>query len=150
MNEGGVQAMFWDLQGMELGDWHPREIPEALLRGDALQEQQTRTLPPWEQWYLSLLREGKLPGALAKKPNTAYTHSLLQNAHEQVPRLKFEGGEALREFLVRMGCSKYRAASANGWSFPPLAEARSIWDRAYGTQKWDNPKAEWGDKVEAL
>jgi hypothetical protein len=47
--------MMWDLQSLELNGWHPREIPERLLRGAALQEQQGHTLPPLEQWYLMLL-----------------------------------------------------------------------------------------------
>jgi energy-coupling factor transporter ATP-binding protein EcfA2 len=29
--EGGAEAMFYDLGRMDLDDWHPREIPEALL-----------------------------------------------------------------------------------------------------------------------
>ena len=74
--------MFYDLRAMDLGDWHPREIPEALLRNPALQEQQGHTLPPWEQWYVMLLHNGKLPGALTKRPNTAFTNSLLASARE--------------------------------------------------------------------
>ena len=50
IGNGGAEAMFYDLQRWELGDWHPREIPEELLRNPALQEQQGHTLPPWEQW----------------------------------------------------------------------------------------------------
>src|SRR6516165_5797313 len=40
INEGGAEAMFYDLQRMELGDWHPRDIPETLLRNPALLKQQ--------------------------------------------------------------------------------------------------------------
>jgi hypothetical protein len=64
IENGGAEAMMWDLQRMDLGDWHPREIPESLLKGSALQKQQTFTLPPIEQWYLSLLHDGRVPGAL--------------------------------------------------------------------------------------
>jgi hypothetical protein len=59
--EGGAEAMFHDLREMELGDWHPRDIPEALLCGAALQKQQGFNLPPLEQWYVSLLHDGVLP-----------------------------------------------------------------------------------------
>ena len=44
--EGGAEAMLYDLQRMDLGDWHPRDIPEALLSNPALQKQQGFTLPP--------------------------------------------------------------------------------------------------------
>jgi hypothetical protein len=120
----------YDLRAMPLGDWHPREIPETLLRNPAMQEQQGHTLPPWEQWYVMLLHNGKLPGASEKRPNTAFTSSLLSNARDRVPRLRWEGEVALRDFLVdkkRLGiaCDKHRTSHANGWSFPPLAECRA-------------------------
>ena len=110
MAGGGVEAMFYDLLEVELGDWHPREIPDALLKGEALAEQQTRTLPPWEQWYLSLLRDGRLPGAWVKKkkPHIAYTSSLISDAREQVPRLKWKSDVALTDFLKEKGCEKHR------------------------------------------
>jgi Family of unknown function (DUF5906) len=148
MAEGGAEAMFYDLRAMELGDWHPREIPKALLKGEALAEQQSRTLPPWEQWYLSLLREGRLPGAWVKKkkPHIAYTSCLISNAREQVPRLKWESDIALTNFLKEKGCEKHRDSIANGWKFLPLAEARSAFDQAYGAQAWDNPEGEWGGR----
>jgi Family of unknown function (DUF5906) len=152
MADGGIEAMFYDLKNVDLGDWHPRDIPKAMLRGGALAEQQIRTLPPWEQWYLSLLQDGKLPRgsdfyALSKKPNAAFTSDLLESAKERMPRLKFDASEiTLRDFLLRMGCNKYRTKSANGWSFPPLAIARNDWSKAYGEQAWENPNAEWGNK----
>jgi Family of unknown function (DUF5906) len=36
--EGGAEAMFYELRAMDLGDWHPREIPEALRNNSALQK----------------------------------------------------------------------------------------------------------------
>jgi hypothetical protein len=33
IKEGGAEAMMWDLQRMDLGDWHPREIPRELAQG---------------------------------------------------------------------------------------------------------------------
>jgi len=68
--EGGAAAMMWDLQRMPLDGWHPREIPESLLRSSALQRQQAHTLPPLEQWYLSLLQDGRIPKALINKQET--------------------------------------------------------------------------------
>jgi energy-coupling factor transporter ATP-binding protein EcfA2 len=152
MAEGGVEAMFYDLVNLDLGDWHPRDIPEALRKGKALAEQQTRTLPPWEQWYLLLLRDGKLPGAWVKKkrPSIAYTSCLIADARERVPRLKDQSDVALTDFLKEKGCEKHRASEANAWKFLPLAEARATFVQAYGLQEWDNPGGEWGDKVEEV
>ena len=80
---------------------------------------------------------------LASRPSLNFSRQLC------VPRYLTEIG--LRNFLLdeeRIGtiCTKYRSANTNGWSFPPLAEAREAWERCYGTVKWDNPDAkEWGD-----
>ena len=151
--DGGAEAMFYDLARMDLGDWHPREIPEALLRNPELQKQQSHTLAPLEQWYVMLLHNGVLSQTVKDKPNTAWTRSLVEDAKLKVPRLRGELSEVgLRNFLLdeeRIGtvCTKYRSANKNGWSFPPLAEAREAWERCYGTVKWDNPDAkEWGEK----
>jgi Family of unknown function (DUF5906) len=146
IEDGGAEAMFDDLQRMDLNGWHPRDIPEALLTNPALQKQQSHTLPPLEQWYLMLLHDGVLPGALANRSSTAYTRSLIDDARAKVPRLRDLSEVALRNFLmdeesIGTTCDKYRNASANGWTFPPLAEAREGWCRRYGPVKWDNPNA---------
>jgi hypothetical protein len=58
----------------------------------------------------------------------------------------------LRNFLIdakRIGvaCTKYRDGKGNGWTFPPLAEAREAWTQLYGPQCWDNADAkDWGDQ----
>jgi Family of unknown function (DUF5906) len=151
---GGAEAMFYDLAAMDLGDWHPREIPEALLTNPALQKQQSHTLPPLEQWYVMLLHDGRIPGAFKKGKSdvrsTAYTMSLIEDARKKVPRLHDLTEVALRNFLVnedQIGaiCTKHRGASGNGWTFPPLAEAREAWSRQYGPQQWDAPDMiDWG------
>jgi len=119
------------------------------LRNPALLKQQGFTLPPLEQWYVSLLHDGVLPGALANRPNTAFAKSLLDDAKERVPRLKWDLTEvALRNFLIEdMGaCSKFRASWGNGWSFAPLSELRDAWCRRYGDVKWDTEGKEWSKR----
>jgi energy-coupling factor transporter ATP-binding protein EcfA2 len=152
----GTAAMMWDLQRMDLGVWHPREIPESLLKGTALQEQQVHTLPPLEQWYLSLLQDGRVPKALINnnpkskkmsRPSTAYTKSLREDAIERFPRLRWElSDNALEEFMTDESwpkATKFRDAKNNGWTFEPLAESRAQWDQRYGPQRWSEG-VEWG------
>jgi hypothetical protein len=151
---GGAEAMMWDLQRMDLGDWHPREIPESLLKGSALQEQQTHTLPPLEQWYLSLLQDGRVPKALVaeptskkmSRPNTAYTKDLREDAMQRFPRLRWElSDNAIAEFMADKSwpkAQKHRDSKSNGWAFEPLADSRAQWDKRYGPQPW-NDVAEW-------
>jgi hypothetical protein len=147
---GGAEALLYELGRMDFGDWHPRHIPESLLRGSALQEQQSHNLPAWEQWYLMLLHNGALPEAPPKRRNSAFTNPLLQSAQKTVARLRWEATEvALRNFLLDQGrlgvvCTKYRTSAANGWSFPTLAECRAAWEKLYGPVKWDNDVDDWG------
>jgi len=148
----GPAAMFYELKEMDLGDWHPREIPEVLLTNPALQKQQSHNLPPLEQWYVMLLHNGKLPGALAARPNTAFTRSLIEDAREKIPRLRDLTEVGLRNFLmdeesIGTPCTKYRASIGNGWTFPPLSEAREAWCKRYGPVKWDAPHlVDWNKK----
>jgi len=150
IKNGGAEAMFYDLRKLDLEGWHPREIPKGLLTNPALQKQQSHNLPP----YLTLLHNGKLPGALKARPNTAYTRSLMDDAIERVPRLRWELSDVgLRNFLTdeaRIGviCIKYRTAFANGWAFPPLPEYREAWSRRYGPTKWDTDIVDWGEPVQ--
>jgi hypothetical protein len=149
IKEGGAAAMFWDLGQRDLGDWHPRDIPEELLQNTVLQRQQGLTLPPLEQWYVMLLHEGRLPKSFQTKPNTSLTASLMKHAWENVPRLRWDLSEAgLKNFLTdreSLGiiCTKRRFSTANGWSFPPLKECRHAWEERYGPTKWDNEVEEW-------
>jgi hypothetical protein len=154
IGEGGAAAMFWDLRAMELGDWHPRDIPERLLKNPALQKQQKLTLPPLEQWYLLLLHEGRMPGpALTKRPCYAPTRTLVDDARERIPALKWTLSDVeLGTFLTdmeRIGvvCTKHRTSAANGWDFPPLAECRAAWEKRYGPTDWERPVEEWGQKL---
>jgi len=152
---GGAEAMMWDLQQMPLEGWHPREIPESLLKGTALQEQQVHTLPPLEQWYLSLLQDGRIPGALVNdnpkskklsRPSTAYTKSLREDAMQRYPRLRFElSDNTIEEFMTNKSwpkATKFRDNRNNGWTFEPLTQSRAQWDRRYSPQKW-NDVPEW-------
>jgi hypothetical protein len=80
--------MFYDLQRMDLAGWHPREIPDAMLTNPAMQKQQSHTLPPLEQWYIMLLHNGVLPGAISGRPGSAYTKALIDDARSKIPRLR--------------------------------------------------------------
>jgi hypothetical protein len=152
--DDGAEAMMWDLQRLELDGWHPREIPESLLKGSALQKQQTHTLPPLEQWYLSLLQDARVPEALVgtatskkmSRPSTAYTKSLREDACNRFPRLKWElSDSAIAEFMTDESwpkAQKFRDNKSNGWTFEPLKESREEWDRRYGPQQW-NEAQEW-------
>jgi hypothetical protein len=143
-------AMMWDLEEMDLVGWHPRELPDSLLKSAALRKQQGLTLLPLEQWYLSLLQDGRIPGALINpdpfkskklsKPSTTYTKRLRDNATDRFPRLRYElSDNQLRDFLLDPDwpkAVKFRDSKNNGYTFEPLGESRAEFDKRYGPQ-WD-------------
>ena len=147
--DGGAEAMFHYMRNVDLDGWHPREIPEALLNNPELRKQQGLTLSPMEQWFLSVLHDGRLPSAINKRPNTTLTKHLMEQIKERVPRLKWDVSEvSVRNFLtdaeaIGVPCEKYRATYANGWSFAPLADLREAWVHNWGPVKWDNEMEEW-------
>jgi hypothetical protein len=148
IDNGGAEAMFYDLWKLDLEGWHPRDIPETLLTNPALQKQQSYNLPPWEQWYVGLLHNGRLPNAMEARPNTSFTRNLFADARAKVPRLYYSSEVELRNFLTDEGrigiaCEKYRASSGNGWSFPPLAECRVAWCKRFGPTKFDADVKDW-------
>jgi hypothetical protein len=107
-------------------------------------------MPELERWYAMLLHDAELPGAIVNRPNTALTQSLINHAHSRFKRLVWElTDKTLRNFLTnprKLGgvvCKKYRNSQYNGWSFPPLAEARAAWEKMWGKQNWENPVEEW-------
>src|SRR5262249_38070876 len=126
-----------------------------LLKGTALQEQRAHTLSSLEQWYLSLLQDGRIPKALVNnnpkskklsRPNTAYTKSLREDAIERFPRLRWELSDSIiANFMSDESwpkANKHRDAQSNGWTFEPLKESREEWGRRYGPQPWSDVQ-EW-------
>jgi hypothetical protein len=153
IHNGGAEAMFYELQRMDLEEWHPREVPDELLTNPALQKQQSYNLPPLEQWYLTLLHNGELPHAKPATPWVASTRALVENAKQRVPRLRDLSDVALCNFLTdeeAMGVKieKHRTSAANGWKFPLLCDCRDAWCKRYGPTKWDTNIRDWGDEEE--
>jgi hypothetical protein len=149
IDRGGAEAMMYDLQRRDLDNWHPREMPKAVLNSPEIQKQQRLNLSPLEQWYLSLLHSGEVPGALIKRKRTAYTNNLIDDARKRFPRLRELSHQELRNFLTDTEalnpiCTKYHGMSANGWSFGPLAECREGWVARYGPVDWDREMEDWG------
>ena len=137
MNNGGLAAMLYDLLRMDLSTFDVNAYPKTA----ALRQQQILSLSPFDQWWVGLLEEGRLPGqAIIGYPNRAYTYELLQHAKEKVPSLKYLSDILLGRILgKKMGCKAWKkTGGGRGWEFPTLSEARQEWEKKAG--KWD-----WGD-----
>jgi len=138
---GGPAAMLYDLQRMDLGDWHPRQVYKTA----ALRNQQEKSLGHLEEWLLALLDDGCLPHAETDKPWSSVPTNLLNDAKSKVPRLRDLSFNALADFLREWGCIKSGGVTRY-WRFPPLAEMRSAWDQRYTPHEWSRID-EWGGQV---
>jgi len=146
LNNGGIEAMMWDLMHGDIGGWHPRQIIETA----ALRKQQNLTMKPLEQWFDELLQEGTLAflpaRSIGKAPaNCAHWSSLIADVERRVPRLNGKIGDSeLRAFLTGQGGKRWRNECGRGWEFLSLGEHRERWARKYGSREWENPNLDWG------
>jgi hypothetical protein len=132
MDNGGLAAMLYDLLRYDLSNFDVLDFP----RTQALKEQKIQSLEPFDQWWLNLLENGRLPGALHSNPRRAYTSSLLWHAKETVPGLKFMSDILLGRMLSNQGCKGFKL-QGRGWEFPPLVEARQAWEMKAGKWNWN-------------
>jgi hypothetical protein len=138
----GPAAMLYDLQRMNLGDWHPRQV----YKTPAFRRQQEMSLGHLDEWLLTLLEEGRLPFPATGKPWAATPTNLSDDAKRKVPRLRDLSFNQLADFLRVWGCQK-AGGDKREWRFPPLAEMRSAWDQRYAPREW--PVCEgWGYDIE--
>jgi len=135
--EGGLAAMAHDLLRLDLGGWHPRQV----VKTKALLEQKRQSMDAKEEWFSAILEEGIIPGAGRGDtvPLSALHHTLM----EGWPRARVSP-VGLGRFLRQRGCYSIHQAAGNAWRFPPLAELRAKWERAYGgSWPWQEQLAEW-------
>lgn len=152
LREGGAEAMLYDLLQMDLGDWHPREVPAT--RG--LLRQKKESLRGNFQWLEQLLQSGELPATYEGRPNWILSAALI--AYVKTFRgLEYATDESISGFLydemnfkpalVSKGGNKFRVGGggARGWVFPPLAELRERWENKFGGEwNWHDPEVtEW-------
>ena len=111
--------MLWDLPKMDLGNWHPRKVPQT----KALLEQKMLSLTGLEQWWVAMLDVGKLPNPDKKNPRRVRSEALLEAAQKFSPRTKYINSNELGTFLDNMGCEHKSDGKKWGWVFPPLPES---------------------------
>lgn len=143
MNEGGLEAMLHDLLQVELGDWHPRRIPNTA----ALREQKARSMSLLETWWENVLQEGVVPAGMKETPDIAMAQYIMNHARDFAPRLKDLTAAAMGRFLAEHGCIKLHRATGNAWRFPTLPEARKKWESRYQGWDWEHSIDRWEPRV---
>ncbi len=139
MDNGGIEAMLWDLLHLDLGDWHPRE----LYKTAALIEQKQHSLRGLEAWIESLLQAGRMPESYSRKyPNRCLSKVLFEDAKGYVRFTnETEVANKLKDVLK---VTPFNNKAARGWVFPPLAECRKAWEiRNGGAWNWHHEIEEW-------
>ena len=143
---GGAAAMLHDLLHLDLGDWHPREVPVT----PALMRQKKESLRGHHQWFEPLLQSGVLP-TYCGRPDRILSEDLL--AYVKAFRgLEYASEESIASFLYdEMGFipkpwpegNKFRVGGGGkrGWVFSPLPELRALWETRFGGQ-WNWHDAE--------
>ena len=149
LREGGAAAMLYDLLQMDLGDWHPREVP--VTKG--LMRQKKESLRGNYQWLEPLLQSGMLP-ASCERSNRILTEDLIEYV-KTFRGLEYATDNSIATFLYDdMGFipalspegNKFRVKGVGrGWEFPPLLELRERWETLFGGQwDWHHPEIdEW-------
>jgi Family of unknown function (DUF5906) len=145
LENGGLEAMLYDLVRLELGEWHPRQVYET----EELREQKQHSLSPLDGWFSEILDEGQLPNnfVLTDRKDFSSTRALVEDLRKRAPR----GGDWLSEkamtlYLRKQGCIpvKYKRGDVEmrGWKFPRLVEMRQAWAKRYGGWEWTDPAQE--------
>ena len=158
LNDGGLEAMLFDLLNRDLGDWHPRQI----VRTAALAAQQAESLSPFDAWWSDLLHSGYLPAGNAdgkvisgdyqvQKSSGYYSDEskkkwfekrkgLFEQARTSSPGLKKETDAAFGRYLVKRDAKRKRVCRQRGWQVPPLDQCRAQWLTHFPDTVWDEPK----------
>jgi hypothetical protein len=153
LDNGGYEGLLHDLLNLDIGDFHPRQMPHDK---NALLSQQIESLSPFDAWWVELLEAGTLPGCDPAQPNRAVSSDyvgldgnrvdgLLTNARKSSPRLRNLSDHLIGAFLAKLGGdNSKKVMRKRGWTFPSLAECRATWMARFPTWKWrDQEVTEW-------
>lgn len=125
---GGLAAMLHDLLAMDLGDWHPRYVPQT----DALQEQKDQSLPPLGEWWAGWLQEG------GNSPEEWDGSTLFHTIRESAPATKGFSDKRIAQFIRELGATRRRIHGVSKWKLPAIEEGRATFERRYGKWRWQD------------
>lgn len=139
LDNGGREAMLWDLLRLELGSWHPKEIYET----SALLEQKQHSLRGLDAWIEAMLQEGVLPKPFSKKyPNRCLSKDLLAAAKEHDHYTN--ESRIAKKLQGVFDVVDFNNKASRGWIFPALPECRRLWEtRNGGRWPWQRQVEEW-------
>lgn len=149
MDNGGREAMLYDLQNIKLKGFHPRYgIPET----EEMQKQKHLSLNAIEHAMRTMLDDGFLHGEKKVYSEdktmigyyvTMETISNYMERHDPYT-LKFSTNKKA-DLIKRLGATKSREGGTGRvrWEFPELQKMRKHFDAEYGKSTWSNLDTKW-------
>lgn len=121
MNNGGREAMVYDLLNMKLGAWHPRN---AVPKTAELVHQQELSMTRAEKAMVIFLDEGIFPGEKHLDLYVTNIKSLIEQISGSYPEVKTVSSVKLANLLKEIGARKHRRAAGVFWDMPELSVMR--------------------------
>lgn len=141
-SDAALGAMLHDLQTMNLGDWHPREIVET----SALRQQKVESMGELDAWFEKLLQDGHLPFHYAGAPDQALGSAVMEHYQRGASRRGDLSSYALAKYLKRVGCTSRHTEKGTLWTFPPVVDLRDAWVKKWGEWVWADYQEAWQDR----
>lgn len=141
MDNGGREAMLYDLLNMKLDDWHPRDdVPET----KELDKQRGMSLNAIEQAIRTMLEDGVFHGEYDKLTYWISAEDLTVRMEKIEPYCAKFSSVRKATLIKELGAVKGRVPGKGNirWEFPTLKQMRRNWDIKYGRNEWDE-QTEW-------
>lgn len=157
MENGGYEALLFQLQGVDLTDFEVRDVPQT----DALQEQKMLSMSIEEEWWYRKLENGRIIEQDDDWKRHIACEIVTKDFTSYADTWKFSrrGNEtALGKFINRMcphltkaqrrqsfdeydsqGLSRRVTRRAYFYDLGTLVQCREAWDLIYGETKWPDP-----------
>lgn len=161
MAEGGLEALLFHLQSIDLSDFEVRDVPQT----DALQEQKLLSMSIDEEWWYRKLQNGRLLESDSEWTRDVPCDSMINDFTAYAEKWKFNrrGNEtALGRFLSRVcphivrtqkrvltdaydestGRTVQKKKRLYFYDFGDLSKCRQEWEKLHGKVIWETESTE--------
>lgn len=134
MDNGGREALLYDLQRMNLGEWHPRyNIPET----KEMRAQIRVSMRKEHRVIHGLLMLGVFPGEYTIDHTYLVSSSTLNDYLNEIDPFSRSVSMVIKaEIIKKLGAKKVRRAKGVYWEFPPLDVFKNNWNNVFGDFEW--------------
>lgn len=141
MDNGGREAMLFDLENMKLKGWHPRK---SIPKTEEMQKQVLMSLPREFKVLLSWLDDGSFPGTFTiDREYMIASEELWAYLDKIEPRGKNLSIIQKAKAIKMLGFQKVKRTDRNYWKVPELQAIRDAWDAIHGKYPWDTEDNTW-------